>query len=43
MRVYELTKWGRGVEPIVVALGTWALAAPRTAEQVFVTTRRKPA
>lgn len=35
-RVYELTTWGRGLEPIVVALGTWALAAPRTAEQVFV-------
>lgn len=36
VRVYELTAWGRGLEPIVVALGTWALAAPRTAEQVFV-------
>jgi hypothetical protein len=35
-RVYELTAWGRGLEPIVVALGTWALAAPPTAEQVFV-------
>ncbi|MFI5693784.1 winged helix-turn-helix transcriptional regulator [Kribbella sp. NPDC051586] len=36
VRVYELTPWGRGLEPIVVALGTWALAAPRTAEQLFV-------
>ncbi|MFI6332426.1 winged helix-turn-helix transcriptional regulator [Micromonospora chersina] len=36
VRVYELTPWGRGLEPIVVALGTWALAAPPTAEQLFV-------
>lgn len=36
VRVYELTPWGRGLEPIVVALGTWALAAPPTAEQRFV-------
>ncbi|PWU50136.1 transcriptional regulator [Micromonospora globispora] len=36
VRVYELTAWGRGLEPIVVALGTWALAAPPTAEQRFV-------
>ncbi|WP_262285761.1 helix-turn-helix domain-containing protein [Micromonospora sp. MA102] len=36
VRVYELTTWGRGLEPIVIALGTWALAAPPTAEQVFV-------
>jgi DNA-binding HxlR family transcriptional regulator len=35
-RVYELTAWGRGLQPIVVALGTWALAAPPTAEQMFV-------
>jgi DNA-binding HxlR family transcriptional regulator len=35
-QVYELTTWGRGLEPIVVALGTWALAAPPTAEQLFV-------
>ena len=35
-RVYELTTWGRGLEPIVVALGTWALAAPPTAEQLFL-------
>ena len=35
-RVYELTPWGRGLEPIVIALGTWALAVPPTAEQRFV-------
>lgn len=35
-RVYELTAWGRGLESIVLALGTWALAAPPTAEQLFV-------
>ncbi|MET9019618.1 helix-turn-helix domain-containing protein [Actinopolymorpha sp. NPDC004070] len=34
--VYELTAWGRGLEPIVITLGTWALAAPPTAEQLFV-------
>ncbi|GAA2755421.1 winged helix-turn-helix transcriptional regulator [Actinopolymorpha rutila] len=34
--VYELTAWGRGLEPIVIALGTWALAAPPTTEQLFV-------
>lgn len=38
VRVYELTAWGRGLEPIVVALGTWALATPPTAEQLFVST-----
>jgi len=36
--VYELTEWGRDLEPIVVALGTWALGAPPTAEQVFLST-----
>jgi DNA-binding HxlR family transcriptional regulator len=36
VRVYELTAWGRALEPIVVALGTWALAAPPAAEQIFV-------
>jgi DNA-binding HxlR family transcriptional regulator len=36
VRVYELTTWGRGLEPIVVALGTWALAVPPTPEQRFV-------
>ncbi|MFG1925094.1 winged helix-turn-helix transcriptional regulator [Cryptosporangium sp. NPDC048952] len=35
-RRYELTPWGRELEPIVIALGTWALASPPTAEQVFV-------
>ena len=35
-RVYELTTWGRGLEPIVVALGTWALAASPTEEQAFL-------
>lgn len=38
VRVYELTEWGRGLEPIVIALGTWALAAPPTAAQRFVST-----
>jgi DNA-binding HxlR family transcriptional regulator len=37
-RVYELTSWGRGLEPMVVALGTWALAAAPTADQRFVST-----
>jgi DNA-binding HxlR family transcriptional regulator len=36
VRVYELTPWGRRLEPIVVALGTWALSAPPSAEQLFV-------
>ena len=36
VRVYDLTAWGRELEPIVIALGTWALAAPPTAEQTFV-------
>ena len=36
VRVYELTDWGRGLEPVVLALGTWALAAPPTEEQRFV-------
>lgn len=35
-RVYELTTWGHGLEPIVLALGTWALAAPPAPEQTFV-------
>jgi DNA-binding HxlR family transcriptional regulator len=34
--VYELTDWGRQLEPIVLALGTWALAAPARPEQSFV-------
>src|SRR5262249_37854949 len=36
VRVYELTAWGRGLEPIVIALGSWALAAPPSGEQLFV-------
>jgi DNA-binding HxlR family transcriptional regulator len=27
-RVYELTEWGRELEPIVLALGTWGVRAP---------------
>jgi DNA-binding HxlR family transcriptional regulator len=27
--VYELTGWGRELEPIVIALGTWALNSPQ--------------
>jgi DNA-binding HxlR family transcriptional regulator len=27
-QVYELTEWGRELEPIVLALGTWGLLAP---------------
>jgi len=27
-RVYELSAWGRGLEPVVLALGRWALASP---------------
>jgi DNA-binding HxlR family transcriptional regulator len=34
--VYELTAWGRDLEPVVIALGTWALSAPPTPEQLFV-------
>ncbi|GAA3222031.1 helix-turn-helix domain-containing protein [Actinocorallia longicatena] len=30
--VYELTEWGRGLEPIVLALGEWGIDAPRPAE-----------
>jgi len=26
--VYELTEWGRDLEPIVLALGTWGIRAP---------------
>src|SRR5215216_2163825 len=29
-RVYELTAWGRSLEPIVIALGIWAMGAPPT-------------
>jgi DNA-binding HxlR family transcriptional regulator len=34
--VYELTDWGRGLEPIVLALGTWALGKPSSPSQTFV-------
>ncbi|TCC62145.1 transcriptional regulator [Kribbella pittospori] len=37
-KVYELTDWGRRLEPIVIALGTWALEAPPTDDQIFVST-----
>jgi DNA-binding HxlR family transcriptional regulator len=32
--VYELTGWGRELEPIVLALGGWALRVPRPPEPV---------
>lgn len=31
-QVYELTEWGRQLEPIVVALGDWGLHAPEPPE-----------
>jgi DNA-binding HxlR family transcriptional regulator len=34
--VYELTDWGRELEPIVLALGTWALGRAPLASQTFV-------
>jgi DNA-binding HxlR family transcriptional regulator len=34
--IYELTEWGQQLEPIVLALGTWALGAPARTEQSFV-------
>ena len=34
--IYELTDWGRKLEPIVLALGTWALGAPLRPDQSFV-------
>ena len=27
-RVYELTRWGRELEPVVLALGTWGVSVP---------------
>lgn len=33
-RVYELTEWGRELEPIVLALGGWGLRVPLPAEPV---------
>lgn len=35
-QVYELTEWGRELEPVVIALGTWALGTSANAEQTFV-------
>ena len=32
--VYELTEWGRDLEPIVLALGTWGVHAPLPPEPV---------
>jgi DNA-binding HxlR family transcriptional regulator len=34
--VYELTDWGRALEPIVLALGTWALGSPPRDDQSFL-------
>jgi HxlR-like helix-turn-helix/SCP-2 sterol transfer family len=34
--IYELTDWGHKLEPIVLALGTWALGAPPRQDQSFV-------
>jgi len=31
-QVYELTEWGRGLEPIVLALGDWGIDAPQPAQ-----------
>jgi DNA-binding HxlR family transcriptional regulator len=33
--VYELTAWGRELEPIVLALGTWGLGSPQASAQGF--------
>src|SRR5438874_1479611 len=27
-RVYELTEWGRGLEPVIIALGNWGCRSP---------------
>jgi DNA-binding HxlR family transcriptional regulator len=32
-RVYELTDWGRGLEPVVLALGRWGSQAPLPPER----------
>ncbi|GAA2381880.1 winged helix-turn-helix transcriptional regulator [Nonomuraea africana] len=38
VRVYELTEWGRGLEPVLLHLGRWGSQAPiTTANQVGVT------
>jgi|Tabmets5t2r1_1033131.scaffolds.fasta_scaffold05951_2 DNA-binding HxlR family transcriptional regulator len=34
--VYELTDWGRGLEPIVIALGGWAVRSPSFPEDAPV-------
>jgi DNA-binding HxlR family transcriptional regulator len=34
--VYELTDWGRELEPIVLGIGTWALGAPLAEQDSFV-------
>lgn len=34
--VYELTEWGRELEPILLALGGWGLRVPRPCEPVTV-------
>lgn len=26
--IYELTEWGRGLKPIIISLGTWAIHSP---------------
>jgi DNA-binding HxlR family transcriptional regulator len=33
--VYELTPWGRELEPVVLALGTWALGSSQADEHSF--------
>jgi DNA-binding HxlR family transcriptional regulator len=33
--VYELTAWGRELEPVVLALGSWALGSPQADEYGF--------
>ena len=34
--VYELTEWGRELEPIVTRLGTWGARSPSSPEQVTI-------
>jgi DNA-binding HxlR family transcriptional regulator len=33
--VYELTAWGRELEPVVLALGTWALGSPQAEAEEY--------
>jgi DNA-binding HxlR family transcriptional regulator len=28
-KIYELTEWGRGLEPVILALGNWGARSPR--------------